>query len=426
MVKLVVIADDFTGALDTGIKFAKAGARSQVMLQSDFEPEEICEESEVLIVDAETRHLNRDAAYRIVYNLVRHCERCGVTYFYKKTDSALRGNVGSELSALSDATGCSVHFAPALPCLNRIIRNGILYVDNVPVAQSLFGKDPFEPVKKSLVEEVIREGTDMKVVSLSGCKRVKHEEDRSIYVYDAQNQSEMENIAKCLFEKAELKATAGCAGFADCLTRVIGFSKEGSSPIHRVKNLLVVCGSVNEITKKQVEYAEKRGFQRIRLNVLQKLQPNYFEREEAREFEKEFWSKYQDGFSVILDVFSGDNTLEEAEQYSAEAQIPKGEIRERIAQRLCEFADIWLHFGTKSALVLTGGDTVYTFLERKKCREIRPICEIVPGAVLFEAEIFGQKLQIISKSGGFGNESVFVELADAMLDGGANFEEGLS
>lgn len=32
MVKLVVVADDFTGALDTGIKFAEAGAQTQVIL----------------------------------------------------------------------------------------------------------------------------------------------------------------------------------------------------------------------------------------------------------------------------------------------------------------------------------------------------------------------------------------------------------
>ena len=41
MVELAVIADDFTGALDTGIKFAKAGMKTQVMLHSDFHFSEV-------------------------------------------------------------------------------------------------------------------------------------------------------------------------------------------------------------------------------------------------------------------------------------------------------------------------------------------------------------------------------------------------
>ena len=70
MVKLVVVADDFTGALDTGIKFAEAGAQTQVILKPDFGMEEIRPDSEVLIVDAETRHLDGEAAYHILYDLV--------------------------------------------------------------------------------------------------------------------------------------------------------------------------------------------------------------------------------------------------------------------------------------------------------------------------------------------------------------------
>ena len=31
MIKMLIIADDFTGALDTGVKFAEAGAKTKVM-----------------------------------------------------------------------------------------------------------------------------------------------------------------------------------------------------------------------------------------------------------------------------------------------------------------------------------------------------------------------------------------------------------
>lgn len=418
MVKLVVVADDFTGALDTGIKFAEAGAQTQVMLKPDFGTEEIRPDSEVLIVDAETRHLDGEAAYHIVYDLVRRCKNYGIKYFYKKTDSALRGNVGSELSAVSDAAGCSVSFVPALPKLNRITKDGIQYIDGVPVADSLFGKDPFEPVTKSAVAEVIHEGTGIEVVVVKNCKQIKRAERRAIYVYDAKSNLEMENIARELKDTLGLEATAGCAGFADCLTKVIDFSHKREAEIRRVKNLLIVCGSVNEITKRQIKYAEKAGFRRISLNVVQKLQPGYFETEEARRFLNDFYRKCSQGMPVIMDVFSHDDAVEEAAAYGRLVGVAEENIRECIVNRLGEFIDLWLGFGVDGALSLSGGDTVYAFLQRKGCKDIRPVCEIMPGAVLFETKVGERTMQVVSKSGGFGNESIFVEIADKMMVGG--------
>ena len=42
----------------------------------------------------------------------------------------------------------------------------------------------------------------------------------------------------------------------------------------------------------------------------------------------------------------------------------------------------------------------------------------MPGAVLFETKVGERTMQVVSKSGGFGNESIFVEIADKMMVGG--------
>ena len=47
--------------------------------------------------------------------------------------------------------------------------------------------------------------------------------------------------------------------------------------------LLVICGSVNPITTAQLDYAEQRGFRRRRLTPEQKLEPNYWQTQEARD-----------------------------------------------------------------------------------------------------------------------------------------------
>ena len=47
--------------------------------------------------------------------------------------------------------------------------------------------------------------------------------------------------------------------------------------------LLVVCGSVNSITLRQLDVAEQNGFSRLRLTPRQKLDPGYWESENGKE-----------------------------------------------------------------------------------------------------------------------------------------------
>lgn len=71
MVKLLIIADDFTGALDTGVQFAKKGIETQVLVQDDIEETVISGETQVLVVSTQTRPLQAKEAYEKVYQLVQ-------------------------------------------------------------------------------------------------------------------------------------------------------------------------------------------------------------------------------------------------------------------------------------------------------------------------------------------------------------------
>ena len=167
MLKLLIIADDFTGALDTGVQFSSRGAKTKVITDPQYNLS-LANELDVLVLDSETRHLASEKAYEIVNNFVKRV----VSSFpniniYKKTDSELRGNVGSELSAAMDAIGVDkMAFIPAFPAMNRVTKNSIHYIDGVQVAQSVFGKDPFESVKNSDVNVVLAEQTDKKGIKI--------------------------------------------------------------------------------------------------------------------------------------------------------------------------------------------------------------------------------------------------------------------
>ena len=93
MIHLFVIADDFTGALDTGVQFASYGAATKVVVGTGLQALEADAQTQVLVVDAETRHLPAAQAYDTVYRLVRWAKEKKIGCIYKKTDSALRGNM---------------------------------------------------------------------------------------------------------------------------------------------------------------------------------------------------------------------------------------------------------------------------------------------------------------------------------------------
>ena len=202
MIHLFVIADDFTGALDTGVQFASYGAATKVVVGTGLQALEADAQTQVLVVDAETRHLPAAQAYDTVYRLVRWAKEKKIGCIYKKTDSALRGNIGAELSAALAADGGDrLHFVPAFPNLDRVTRGGVHYIGGVPVAQSVFGKDPFEPVTHSRVEDILHEQTDTLCAYIPGGGSA--EGKAGVLVYEAQTNRDMAQIADRLAARLE-------------------------------------------------------------------------------------------------------------------------------------------------------------------------------------------------------------------------------
>ncbi len=416
MVKLLVIADDFTGALDTGVQFAASGAETRVVTNIEYDFSRTGREVQVLVLVAETRHVKWEEAYRMVYGIAKRACESGIPYLYKKTDSALRGNIGSELKAVLDAAGKhTFHFLPAFPRMNRVTRNGIHYIDGSPVHESVFGKDPFEPVTCSYIPDMMRGEVPVTVVeSMDGWER-----QNGVMVYDASTDEELMSIGSFLKEKGELGLTAGCAGFAAVLPQLLGLSGKRRERISLDKKLLVACGSVNPITVRQLDYAERAGMKRIRLTPEQKLEKDYLESEEGNRALEEWTKTALEEECCIFDT----NDLpgcRAACEYAGSHGLSLDELRVRIADTLGRVVEHLVRAGVKSTMLLTGGDTLMGFMRHIGCDEIVPVCEMAPGTVLSQVDIDGRTYSIISKSGGFGEEKLIAELAEKI--GGRHLE----
>ena len=412
MTRLLLIADDFTGALDTGVQFAVRGAKTRVATDPGYDFSRTEADVQVLVLDAETRHLPPEAAYETVFRAVRGALAAGFRYIYKKTDSALRGNIGAELTAVLDAAGAdSLAFLPALPRMNRVTRRGVHYIDGVPVAESVFGQDPFEPVRASSVAEIIAVQSQVPVV-LHGLGEPEGPPRPGVQVYDAETQEDLLETGRRLGREG-LQLAAGCAGFAAALAELLELEDPPPDMPELVPSLFVACGSVNPVTLRQMDAAEAAGFTRVRLAPAQKLEESWPETPEGGAALAAWLEEAGRGRRFILDVNDPPGRTDTAD-YARAHGLTTEDLRVRISGQLGRLVRRMLDGGLDATLLCTGGDTLLALTRAVGTAELTPVGEMDAGTVLTDFAYGGKTYHIISKSGGFGEPDLFVRLARSL------------
>ena len=106
MPQLAIIADDLTGAADTGACFAAVGLATLIRLQGPS-----ASTADIVIVSTESRDLDGTAAAHAVrsaiIDIVGDQGDEEPQWVYKKIDSALRGHPREDLLAAMDAIGAT-------------------------------------------------------------------------------------------------------------------------------------------------------------------------------------------------------------------------------------------------------------------------------------------------------------------------------
>ena len=359
--------------------------------------------SEVLVLCVPTRHESPEDAYDMVKEVVEIADGKVGTIF-KKTDSVLRGNVGAELTAVLEGSSANqLYFIPALPSMRRITLGGVHYISGIAVKNSVFGRDPFDPVTESYVPDLMHKQSDANIESISvedAISKVPTSEEKTIFVYDCESNDTFDAELKMLCKKGMPKLVAGCSGLAEALasrvgdeSRIVDRSMEG--------NLTVVCGSVNPISVAQMNFAERYGFSRIHLSDNQFLGSE--EALKATAQGVELIGKFSSG--TIVDTLYANNGVQ---RNVTEKELEK--TRSLISKRVGRLMKAMLEAGYEGRLMIIGGDTLLEFTNAIGCYELYPVCEIDPGTVVFRLEYDGREHEIITKSGGFGSEELLVKI----------------
>ena len=124
-VRIAVVADDLTGALDAVGPFAEAGLRCIVVTAPDHLPGAFGKGAEVIAVCTDSREMQPEAAADVVRRVAEALR--SVPLVFKKIDSRLKGNIAVEVSSLAQVLGLNgAVICPAIPAMGRVVVKGQL------------------------------------------------------------------------------------------------------------------------------------------------------------------------------------------------------------------------------------------------------------------------------------------------------------
>ena len=390
-----VIADDLTGAADTGVQLVRAGYRTAVAFRGAPLPP--AEDLDAVALDTDSRAMPAGFAAKRVLEAGRAVRHARVVD--KKLDSTLRGPIAAELVAALEATGRDrAVVAPAFPSAGRTTVGGVQLVHGVPVHETEARDDPRTPVREGHVPTLLATSfpsvRSLSVEDLADPTTVHGVlEGARCVVADAARDEDLEALVRAVPDPSEV-LWAGSAGLARALGYVHPGPHAGEPPATpaAARKVLVLVGSLSRASREQLRtLAEECGCESVPVG-------RFGVDEEARGAARAALS----GSSCAAVHSTEDRDASGAGSFvEALAEVVAGLSEERLFD----------------ALVLTGGETALGVARRLGAVGIRLEGEAGPGIPV--GTLIGSKpYRVVTKAGGFGEPDTLVKVVQRLLKGG--------
>lgn len=389
MKKFLIIADDFTGAYDTGAQFKKKGIETHVVLDVR---NMISNQS--YIIDTETRGLEKNDAYNRIKDIIIKINSTDFNFYFKRVDSTLRGNIGAEIKALDEKLNFElIVFVPAYPKIKRTIVGGTLLLNNVPIKKTGMAYDPRNVVCEDNVKKLLESELEEAVqhIELSdirnkpiNIKPIKHR----LVSFDATTDKDLVSIVKYIIDHDKKTLWVGSRGLVDALLHVL----------YPANPVLCVIGSVSEITRKQVNYAMSKGANLVHINIIALIKGL-----DKSIYVDEAVKKINNGKDTIIYTSINKNDISDKINEAQKLGIEKGDLFSIINNTLGEISCEILNKVKVSGVFLTGGDTVVSFVNHNSVNEPQIMGELLPSVqLLFLDRGNNKNIKVAIKGGHVG------------------------
>lgn len=410
MPRMVIIADDLTGAADCAASSAAQGYKVEVHLHSldDQRSQEGWPDPDILSIDANSRCLPIDQASEVTDRLTSQCDSrfAGSPGYvlYKKIDSTLRGNVAPELIALLKARRSSMHgssklsilMAPASPAQGRTTVDGRLLVRGVPLEETDIGKAEAATAESDIPHLLAKADLSSQLIELKTVRSspirlrdavLQAAERCDVVVCDAETDADLLAISEASLQVPSLTAFVGSAGLASQIPRAIGMTpKPACSEWNSCDGpTLFVVGTPSPVSREQARLLEQipgvttvcadptsmQGISNVLTEIMQGL-------ESCRD--------------VLLTLNGEERITNYKEQFTREALS-------QIASGCAQFL---------GGVVATGGSTARAVLDALRIDRLRLLGEVEPGLPFSVADRWQRPLPVITKAGAFGSPQALI------------------
>jgi len=415
----IVVADDLTGAADTVVQFLPVVDHVLVFPTLRRFEQAVADRAlpagELAIgVSTVSRHVGSVQAARHVRLAHLTALLLWPRLLFHKVDSALRGNPESELAAYLAATGePGVLMSPAFPPSRRSVRDGVLYVGGVPLAESEVGRDPRTPATESSVPALLGRHSFLPISTIPlGSVRGSQEEltarvralAAGITVADAETPDDLARIARAVVDAGLLHAISGSAGLARQLSVLLPRSaRRGIEETHlRARRILVVIGSPHPRARAQIAHAVRE-----RAGVLSPVYYGWAVDPAKWEFMRLLETVLRrEECAIVLPPF-----LDNMSRWNSDAILQSlATMAQRLIERTTPNGEPLV-----DALVVSGGDTAAALCSRFGTEHIELVDEVFPGAPLGVMRGgLTNGIPIVTKSGAHGPDDGLVRIIERL------------
>lgn len=397
MPRLLILADDLTGALDSSVQFTRRASsvhvlpRAGAMIQSD-----------VLGVDLRTR----DAAAEDVHPTLRAGLRLSTpaSRLFLKIDSAMRGHVTEMIRALLDLGAADLAvIAPAFPARSRTTVEG---KQRRPGFADRAG--PVDIVKTLQAQGLVVIHIPLSQVRAGPAglqKRLKATQARAVVV-DAEQDRDLQVVAQALASATSM-LPVGSAGLANAIATEWFRPPAGDRSWGPVRGpILIVTGTRHPISRTQMKHLAEIEQAAIFELTPRRPTPARSTQDAERELSVDVRQAVCTGLDIVLTprLDEGDSADPNHDPW--------------FAQRLTESTVALTREVDFEAIVVTGGYTAAQVCDRLDISHLEVVAELQPGIVLAQPHPAPHGIRwMVTKAGSFGNERTLEQILIALRSG---------
>ena len=418
MSKVLVVADDITGADDIGLMYQKSGHETVVYPYSSWDHASF-EYADKIVIDTDSRLISGEEAYSRVYNVVKKYSTDDISLFFDKQCSVFRGNIGAEFDAMLDALGEN-HASVVLgfPDNGRTTLEGIHYVNGVRLEDSQFRFDTMNPMTQSNLVKILSAQTKRRVTLISyhdylkgddHLKNIfeKEKENGGYIIFDVRDNNDLKLLASLLRTEKVICGSSAIAYYLGILEAGdVSYAEAQAVPKGKV---LCIAGSQTPQTKAQVSRAAKNGAYAIELDTVSLFDP---EKREAlvSSVLRSYESVYEKSNMVIIHVPFNPAKVILSKKIAYTQGIDESSSAKAVSATLAHLASEICDMHGDVGVIVCGGDTSASFINEFAIKGMYIGKEIESGVPVC-IDIANRSFRFVLKSGSFGSDDFLMKAA---------------